>query len=73
VLQEAAMEEVAIPMDMATAPVATILKHIVRPGDTLSGLAAQFNTTIDAIMALNSQITNPNLIRDGDTLDIPQR
>jgi nucleoid-associated protein YgaU len=72
VLQEAAKEEVVIPMEMATETMVATLKHVVRPGDTLSGLAVKFNTTIEAIMALNPQIKNPNIIIDGDTLNIPQ-
>jgi LysM repeat protein len=31
--------------------------HKVVPGDTLSGIAAQYNTTIEAIMALNPGLT----------------
>jgi lysozyme len=72
VLKDAAEEVVVLPTDMLTGSVSATLKHLVRPGDTLSALAVKFNTTIEAIMALNPQITNPNLIRDGDTLDIPQ-
>lgn len=72
VLQDAANEEVVIPMDMVSDSVPATLKHLVRPGDTLSALAQQFNTSIQAIMALNPQITNPDLIFDGDTLNIPR-
>ncbi|WP_430611234.1 LysM peptidoglycan-binding domain-containing protein [Enterococcus sp. DIV0876] len=42
--------------------------HVVEPGDTLSGLAATYQTTIDDIMALNASIEDPNLIFDGETL-----
>ena len=46
--------------------------HCIEPGDTLFGLAMRFHTTIDAILAANPQITNPNFIRVGDNITIPQ-
>ena len=48
------------------------IRYVVQPGDTLSGIALRFHTTQQAIMALNPQITNPNIIIAGDTLLIPQ-
>jgi LysM repeat protein len=44
--------------------------YVVRPGDTLSEIAARFNTTMSAIIQLNG-ITNPNNIRWGQRLIIP--
>ena len=44
--------------------------HVVKPDDTLSGLALTYGTTIDQLLSLNSQIVNPDLIFDGDTLII---
>lgn len=44
--------------------------HVVKPDDTLSGLALTYGTTIDQLLSLNSQIINPDLIFDGDTLII---
>jgi peptidoglycan endopeptidase LytE len=43
----------------------------VKPGDTLGALALQFHTTVEAIMAVNPQITNPDFIMAGDILNIP--
>jgi LysM repeat protein len=40
-------------------------------GDTLSEIAASHNTTIESIMELNPQITDPNFILAGDSLIIP--
>jgi LysM repeat protein len=40
-------------------------------GDTLSGLAAKYGTTVDALMKANPQIKDPNKIYAGDTLTIP--
>ena len=45
-------------------------KYTVKSGDTLSGIAAKFGTTYQAIAALNG-ISNPNLIYPGQTLKIP--
>jgi LysM repeat protein len=42
----------------------------VKPGDTLSGIAAQFGTTVKELAKLNG-ITNPSLIRVGQVLQIP--
>ena len=64
--------EVVIPMDVPTPLSQTTIKHLVTPGDTLGALAFQFHTTVEAIMALNPHITNPDFIMVGDTLTIPQ-
>lgn len=44
--------------------------YIVRPGDTLSFIAAQFRTTVQAIAQLNG-IVNPNRVLAGQRLLIP--
>lgn len=43
----------------------------INRGDTLSGLAQRYNTTVDALMKANTKITNRDLIYAGDTLNIP--
>lgn len=40
-------------------------------GATLSGLASQYGVTVEQLLALNPQITNPNLIYAGQPLNIP--
>ena len=40
-------------------------------GDTLRKIAAKFNTTVDAILKVNPQITNPNIIYVGQAITIP--
>ncbi len=40
-------------------------------GDTLRKIAAKFNTSVDAILKSNPQITNPNLIYVGQAISIP--
>ena len=45
--------------------------HTVIMGDTLFGIALKYNTTVDAIMAINPQITNRNIIFEGQVVKIP--
>jgi len=40
-------------------------------GDTLRKIAVKFNTTVDAILKLNPQIYNPNIIYVGQAISIP--
>jgi LysM repeat protein len=42
----------------------------VRPGDTLAAIAAKHDTTVNAIMRLN-KISDPNVIRPGQQLEMP--
>lgn len=44
--------------------------YIVRPGDTLSAIARQFNTTVAALVAANN-IINPHYIYAGQQLIVP--
>jgi LysM repeat protein len=56
----------------AEAPEAsTGVYHTVRWGDSLSGIAVRYGTTVNAILAANPQIWNPNLIFAGQVLFIP--
>ncbi|HSG15428.1 MAG TPA: LysM peptidoglycan-binding domain-containing protein [Anaerolineae bacterium] len=44
--------------------------YVVKPGDTLSSIAARYGTTVQELAALNG-ISNPNLIYAGQVLQIP--
>jgi len=44
----------------------------IQSGDTLSQIAADNNTTVQALMDANPNITDPNVIQAGDTLNLPQ-
>jgi len=45
--------------------------YVIQKGDTLSSIARKFNVTVEAILAVNPQITNPNIIFAGRTIKIP--
>lgn len=45
--------------------------YYVRQGDTLRNIASRLSTTVDEILRLNPQITNPNLIYVGQAITIP--
>jgi membrane-bound lytic murein transglycosylase D len=50
----------------------TFIKHVIKRGETLSGIACLYNTRIRPIMQLN-KIRNPRRIRPGRSLIIPVR
>ena len=54
-----------------TPPPASGQTYFVLQGDTLRKIAAKFNTTVDAILKVNPQITNPNIIYLGQAIAIP--
>lgn len=45
--------------------------YVVQRGDTLRKIAARFDTTVDAILKVNPQIKNRNLIYTGQRITIP--
>lgn len=47
------------------------MAYQIRPGDTLSGIAARYGTTVSALMKANPQIRNANLIYAGQSLQLP--
>ena len=49
----------------------TPLTYAIKAGDTLNKIAKKFGLTVDALLAANKQIKNPNKISVGDVLTIP--
>ncbi len=43
----------------------------IRTGDTLSGIAQRYGTSVSSLMKSNPTISNPNLIYAGRTLNVP--
>ena len=48
----------------------TLITYVVRAGDTVASIAAEFNSTAEAIIEEN-ELENPNDIRIGDRLQVP--
>ncbi|UCE00205.1 MAG: LysM peptidoglycan-binding domain-containing protein [Chloroflexota bacterium] len=45
--------------------------YIVKPGDTLNAIAAQFTQTVASLLLVNPQIRNPNQLSIGEKILIP--
>ena len=54
-----------------TPPPSSGQTYTVRRGDTLRIIAGRFNTTVDAILKVNPQIKNANLIYAGQIINLP--
>ncbi|NIN68187.1 MAG: LysM peptidoglycan-binding domain-containing protein [Anaerolineae bacterium] len=54
----------------APPPSGSTTTYVVRRGDTLSGIAYRFGTTVNGLVSLNG-LVNPNLIFAGQTLRVP--
>mgnify|MGYP002622646450 CR=1 FL=1 len=61
----------ALVLLILTITIASALTYRVTWGDTLTGIARRFGTSISTILQANPQITNPNLIYVGQDLEIP--
>jgi LysM repeat protein len=48
------------------------MNYIVQPGDTLFLIATRFGTTVSALLGLNPEITNPDMIEPGMVLTISE-
>ena len=52
---------------------AKIIEYKVLAGDNLTRVSKMFNSSIEEIVSLNPSITNPNLIRTGSVIKVPDR
>lgn len=48
------------------------MTHTVKRGETLSGIARKYDTTVGALVAHNG-IKNPNVIQVGQLINIPSK
>ncbi len=48
-----------------------VISYTVQPGEWLSSIARQYNTTVPAILAVNPQITDSDTLRPGQVIRIP--
>ena len=62
-----------VTSDTSSAPEYTheVIEYVVKSGDRLSKIANTYNTTVDAICAINPDITDPNKIKVGQKILIP--
>jgi LysM repeat protein len=64
--------ETATPESTAEpSPTAGPAVYVVEPGDTLGGIAEQFGTTIEELLALNPEISDPGDITIGQEIRLP--
>src|SRR5690606_11845598 len=47
-----------------------MMKHLIKPGETLTSIARDYRITVQSIVAANPGI-NPNVIYAGQTITIP--
>lgn len=52
-------------------PAPEYITYVIQPGDTLSGIASRYGTTVSALASLN-KISNPNQIYAGNTIRVPE-
>ncbi|WP_442870382.1 LysM peptidoglycan-binding domain-containing protein [Aneurinibacillus sp. Ricciae_BoGa-3] len=50
-----------------------VRRHIVRPGDTLAGIAQQYRLSIDEILQINPMLRPPYMLRVGQEILIPEQ
>jgi LysM repeat protein len=60
-----------VPTEATPTPEPSPQTYKIKPGDTLARIARKFDTTVEAIMAANPQIDNPNHIEVGQVIVIP--
>jgi LysM repeat protein len=60
------------PSTGAVIPITGRRIYVVLSSDTLSGIAAQYGTTVSALLNANPAITNPDLIYPGQLLVLPR-
>jgi peptidoglycan endopeptidase LytE len=57
-------------IQMSAQPPQPTTTYTVQSGDSLSLIASKFNTTVTRLLELNPTITNPNVIRVGQVLNV---
>lgn len=65
------MTRIAAAQDNSAAVAAPAAGYTVKPGDTLSEIASAHGVSLEALLAANGQVADPDLIRPGEQLTIP--
>lgn len=58
-----------IPTTAAPAPGRN--RYVVQPGDTLTIISRRFSTTLNEVIRVNPQISNPDVIYPGQIINLP--
>ncbi|HEX5706221.1 MAG TPA: LysM peptidoglycan-binding domain-containing protein [Pyrinomonadaceae bacterium] len=66
-------QSIVIPEHSSTADVQEAAVYTVRPGDTMTAIAARHGLDLARLRRANLQVANPNLIYPGQTLRVPAR
>lgn len=61
--------KLSIPIGASPGSPATVITHVVKPGESLALIAAKYGTTVETIAELNG-ITNPSVIYTGTSLTV---
>ncbi|GAB6154448.1 hypothetical protein JCM17380_31980 [Desulfosporosinus burensis] len=64
-------EETWVGLAAECGPRPEVTSYIVRPGDTLFIISTRFNVSIQSILEISPEITNPNAIIAGQVIRIP--
>jgi LysM repeat protein len=61
----------AVPIPPTDTPPSAGGTYVVQWGDTMRKIASRYNTTVDALLSVNPQIWNANLIYVGQVINLP--
>lgn len=65
-------EETWVAVGAECEPRPEITRYTVRPGESLYIIATRFNVSVQSILNVNPEITNPNAIYTGQVINIPR-
>jgi LysM repeat protein/membrane protease YdiL (CAAX protease family) len=65
-------EPVEVPSPQPTEEPSPTESYIVQPGDSLSDIAAEYETTVDELLRLND-LADPSLLYEGQAILVPRR
>lgn len=65
-------EETWVAVGAECEPRPEITRYTVRPGESLYIIATRFNESVQSILNVNPEITNPNAIYAGQVINIPR-
>ena len=71
IIKDAGLNHLAGGSAPAPSPSPQYITYVIQPGDTLSGIAQRYGTTVSALTQLNG-ISDPDKIYAGNTLKVPE-